>query len=128
MSGSGAVHARSASGEGSRALAAPVHTNDSVCPAGCEKPARRVRAPERPCSLMFGIAVWPPALPDAAMCVCAAAVVQGALRVGTSHSTSHHYAPHMLPLAAHVSLLILEGAGGVTPPAFVATLSMPHAG
>jgi hypothetical protein len=67
---------------------------------------------------MFGIAAWPPALPDAAMCVCAAALVQGALRVGTPNSTSHHDAPHMLPLAAHVSLLILEGAGGVAPASF----------
>jgi hypothetical protein len=115
LSGIAAVHARSASGEGSRAVAAPVHTNDSVCPAGCRKPAPRVRAPERLCSRILGIAAWPPSLPYGAMCASAATVVRRALHGGTCHSTSHQYALDMLPVAAHVSLMLLKGAGGVAP-------------
>ena len=71
LSGIGAVRARSASGEGRPALHAPVQTNDSVCPAGCEKLAAARAGPGATMRAHVDIAAWPPALPDDAICLCA---------------------------------------------------------
>jgi hypothetical protein len=75
----------------------------------------RVPAPERPCGLMLTSLLGRRRCPMMPFVFVLPIVVRGALNVDTFHCTCYGCATHMLHLAAHVSLLIVQGAGGVAP-------------